>query len=139
MSITKTKNHAYTHDENRLRICLLCQEKKRAMLHINQSIKNLLENNVTYDPHDMRLPIAICIKCKATLSKAEKGSKKIILSDYVTFTPPQKETRSRDNKLCDCTFCNLARENGKSIKNKNKKIEKKKNRKNMFSVSISCG
>ena len=40
----KSKDHARSHSENRMRICLFCLKKKGKMMKIDGALRNKIEN-----------------------------------------------------------------------------------------------
>ena len=60
----KSKDHAYSHDENRYKICLLRFNKTKNMIKIEEALKEKMNDflNINYD--DKRFPAALCSSCK---------------------------------------------------------------------------
>ncbi|KAJ8679232.1 hypothetical protein QAD02_015019 [Eretmocerus hayati] len=127
-----TKDHAYSHAENRRRICVLCQGKKSSMKVIGASMKNLIQKFLSYNLEDDRLPAAICSACRIGVYRLSKGEKSVKLQfpDYSKYTyPPPEKLSSREAGICPCTLCCLARKNGRETWNRKKKfapVSKKK-------------
>lgn len=133
MNILQIKNHAMSHEENRLRMCTLCGKKhtgsKNRMFEISSVLNKLIVSFVNnYDINDERLPKAICGTCKVRLYTAAKNKRNglefsITLPDYSHFKKCYI-TRSSGGKICNCSLCHSVRDvdhyNFNSTKKQNK-------------------
>ena len=65
MPSLKFKNRAEFHEIQRLKICLICLEKKKYLLEIKGSLREKIEKIVSYyNASDKRFPKVICNYCK---------------------------------------------------------------------------
>jgi hypothetical protein len=133
----KSKDHAGSHSENRMRICLFCLKKKQKMIKIDGALRKKIENVIQYNHEDNRLPSVVCSACKINVHRCVNNSNNktsINLPDYSHFRPIHKNTRLKSAKICDCNLCELVRYPGhhnflKSIQvsgKKPRKLTKKK-------------
>ena len=102
------KNRA-THEENCLKICLLCFGKTKEMIPITETWEKRLVNVCKYDRNDDSLPKAICSACKRNLYRAKSNpSQKIKVKDLAELKPLRMETRGYSSEQCECGVCQLA-------------------------------
>ncbi|KAJ8666312.1 hypothetical protein QAD02_007974 [Eretmocerus hayati] len=107
------KDHAYSHAENRSKLCVFCLKVKSGMRVMGKCLREKISQLTVYDAEDDRIPNSICECCKIKLYQAFKfGKEKPILPDYSHFPFPSKNTRLKADKLCECTSCLLARKKG---------------------------
>lgn len=106
-----SKDHAGTHAENRLKICLICKGKPKSLHKLQPAVIGILENYTNYDFNDQRLPGAICVNCKFKIKKAEKANDNETLSRILPdYSELQLLRTLRSNsKKCICAICDLAR------------------------------
>lgn len=125
-----SKDHAATHDENRLKMCLFCLKKKNKMIPISGVLKENIEKLVTYDECDERLPSVVCDACRILIYreiKKELSLRTLKLRDYSNFKVMDPNTRSKIDKTCECTLCDLSRKPGHEnflVNPVNKKLKK---------------
>lgn len=134
---------AATHEENRLKLCLLCKKKRPSMIKLQAAIISKLQKNSDYNPQDPKLPAAICNTCKIKCYKASKTGDNIVLPDYSDFTKRVK----RSGFQCGCCLCSLIRhgfpnkskiasDNVKRLKNnvqkKNQRVKNNVQQKTLF-------
>lgn len=121
------KDHAYSHDENRRKICLFCLRKKgrngtNVMINITKDgkIEALVNDIFKYDADDQGLPNAVCRTCLNKLYASNKNKKKLLEPPKVSFNYKYMCTRQSDEGLpCNCLICQLARARpGVSVDNK---------------------
>lgn len=144
--LNKSKDHAGSHSENRMRICLFCLKKKGKMIKIDGALRTKIENVIEYDHEDNRLPSVVCSACKINVYRCVNNinnKTSIKLPDYSHFRSIHKNTRSKSAKLCECSLCQLVRKPGhpnflKSIQvsgKKTKNLTKKKCTKCLLELS----
>lgn len=103
-----SKDHSRTHNEARLKLCIICMEKKKELRKLTAEMIRILKTNSRYSESDPRLPQVICNWCKVKSTKASKGGKfEDIMLRYSDFT--LKPIRSLLDKKCDCKLCQLVR------------------------------
>ncbi|PAA49210.1 hypothetical protein BOX15_Mlig018049g5 [Macrostomum lignano] len=106
--------HALSHEENRLKICLLCYKKGSSMQRIgNASLKRIQAHFLpNYNANDEQLPAALCARCNKLLADVDKGIKApnvLPNSSEVVKVSPTKITRQSSS--CACKICETARFN----------------------------
>lgn len=130
-----SKRQALTHDQNRLKVCLLCLKKKKNMY----AIKNQLENDLhEYFPNyvdNEAIPAALCSSCKRRFyEKKCGGNNNLEFPDLSVFQLP-KNTRSRIDLKCNCKNCEIARSLPINISGKSKDFIESENGKNFLTLS----
>ena len=115
--LTLKKDHSCSHEENRLKVCLICGQKKKNLFEITNTLSELVNKYFLYDSCDKSLPKALCLFCKSKLYKyaSEKSPRTHLISPvYSSYNYINTITRSRSNEQCACKICLLARKKGKS-------------------------
>lgn len=130
------KDHSYTHDENRSKVCLFCL-KKRGRSGANQvreitkngQIELLVNGIFEYDASNTHLPNGICKTCLNKLYASKDQTKKLLEIPKMSYNCKTIKTRSSaDNVICGCLICQLARHRpGISKQNTSKTLQKIKN------------
>lgn len=128
--IKNKKDHAFSHVENRCRVCLLCSNKNKCMVKITEKLHNKLDNFIKIDLNDDRFPNVLCTTCSRKLYETcsiKNSNKKNCISfeikDYFKFLKTIRTTRSSVDKVCICHLCKLAQ-----ISNKGNALCRKKGR-----------
>lgn len=93
-----SKAHALSHDENRLKVCLLCFWKKKDMFPLTKTLKSNFENLYENYVDDSNLPGALCCTCRRNLYRAKENEKRK-LPDFSIFK--RIETRSKSDLNCN--------------------------------------
>lgn len=112
------KDHAYTHNENRSKICLFCLKKRGrngtnviVEIKTDGKIEALVNYIFKYKASDQSLPNGICRTCLMKLYSSKKQEKKLLESPKVDFNYKTVFTRQSSQELsCNCLICELARE-----------------------------
>lgn len=141
MSIKITKDHALTHEENRYKVCIICQRKKSVpqLRKISDVLRKLILKFFEYDIYDDRVPKSICLVCKKNIYSAEKKGdyKSLKIPDYSKYVKIVNSTRSKKNVVCKCTLCQISQNCGvpsNFTKNRNQKPKTK----NLIDIPLSC-
>lgn len=124
----KVKSRAASHEENRRKLCVCCQEKKENMLLLGVEMKKKIEAVSNYNSSDDRLPSSICTACRVNIYKAFKNGTKFTMPDYSKFLYVPKKRKSKgsdDSPSCKCTLCDLARTDVGYSRKKNRKPPEK--------------
>lgn len=104
---------AGTHEQNRYRMCFVCQEKPKNPTKIDGVVKKRLEDRFkNINILDCRFPAVICNACRMALIRAEKqksSANDLNLPDYSSFMPLKKNKRYGGKKNCDCSLCLIVR------------------------------
>ena len=96
-----------THDENRLKDCVLCFRKGKQMFSLKLKLKSDFEKIYTNYVDDNNIPRSLCSTCKRDISRTKQNNKpKRELPDFSMLIKIQ--TRSRDGVNCDCKVCMMA-------------------------------
>lgn len=102
-----------THEQNRLKVCLLCFKKKSNLRVISEKFAKVIRNHSLpyYDRHDEKYPKTMCHSCRIILTQHEKGEKNCnikVLHDYSTDTTVKI---TRKTPKCECLLCRVVRDN----------------------------
>lgn len=114
------KTHYVSHELNRLKICLYCLGKTKKMYPIAGDLKEkLLQLSPRFKSNvndNNSLPSAICSSCRRKVFFANQKDEANVRQnefdrlpelDTSKFTSQKKITRN--NLVCDCYLCELAR------------------------------
>ncbi|KAJ8672281.1 hypothetical protein QAD02_003540 [Eretmocerus hayati] len=130
---SRPKDHAYSHSENRSKLCSLCLKKKSGMRVVNETLQKHIQKIAVYNPDDDRIPNSICAPCKIGVYRNVKaGGKEIAFPDYSSFSHPLKSPRLNADRLCDSTLCTMARKSGKDK-------SPPKNKDSVKKICLKCG
>lgn len=98
-----------THEENRLKVCLLCFGKVKQAKHINNSLKQTIKDRYLpdYDESNEIYPKVLCGSCYIALYRCNKGEKlpKIQVHKY-----PDRRINLRTGSHVDCDICRVAQQ-----------------------------
>ncbi|KAK6171886.1 hypothetical protein SNE40_018309 [Patella caerulea] len=103
---------AFTHQECRLKVCLVCFQKGAGMKAVGPVLLGrkrqfYIEN---YDQSVIQLPGAICGRCRNLLLKVERGEKALEdLPEPYDFS--KILLTAITSPTCKCVLCEIAREN----------------------------
>lgn len=70
---------AFSHSENRCKVCFLCFRKQKVMIEIKGKLKSDLTNVITNYIDEENLPAALCSTCRRRVYEA-KASKTTLKS-----------------------------------------------------------
>ena len=72
-----------THAQNRAKVCLMCFQKGKAMRNITEGVLKQIHSFFisNYDPSELKMPNAICSRCRVLLGQTEKKEKQFVLVD----------------------------------------------------------
>lgn len=116
----KKLNHMASHEEKRLRVCILCITKLKVYIKISDNLKNKLECLTGFNLNNIKFPTVICQKCETMIYK----NRNVTLPDYSKFKDIEPTRLILDK--CDCYLCEIARKNNKfNLNKKNKKLKNK--------------
>ena len=77
-----SNNHALTHDENRLKVCMLCFRKGKQIFSLKLKLKSDFEKIYTNYVDDNNIPGSLCSTCKRDISRAKQKKPKRELPDF---------------------------------------------------------
>ena len=140
------------HEENRLKICLICLKKSKKMCLINEKIISFIIKIENYNLDDIKYPKVVCNVCKVKVYKcAKENDFSLNLTNLNKFSLLKQSTRNSDSIICKCFLCKLISEKSKYNffkktmkvvkKNSNIKVKKEKFEKrcpDCFNI-IGCG
>lgn len=110
--------NAYTHEENRFKVCYMCFKKQKEMFKITNPIKiHIISLTGEFIEKDS-IPAALCSSCRRNLFRDVANKKKVNSPDFSSFPPLKKHTRSNLNENCDCRLCEIARSIPVNLTNK---------------------
>lgn len=103
-----SKDHARTHDENRLTICLLCFGRTKEMFAIKGQLKKYVEKFYPNYSDDNSIPGALCSTCQRDIYRAKNDMKELKkFPDLSQFYA--RNTSSQNDSKCSCHLCELSR------------------------------
>lgn len=97
-----------THESNRSKMCLFCQNKPKTALPISGVIKIRIENLFSeYSASDLRLPKVICNACRQKLFYPYNNTcaSQIAFPDYSSY----QQVDTTEDQDCECSLCNIVR------------------------------
>ncbi|PAA78421.1 hypothetical protein BOX15_Mlig010790g22 [Macrostomum lignano] len=106
-------NYSKSHEENRLKVCLVCFKRGSGMQRIGKAALPRIQRYfyANYDLKNEFLPAALCARCQGLLLDIERGNRTSeALPAPFDFSKvvPTKETRGHPK--CSCCLCEIARE-----------------------------
>ena len=99
-----------THDQCRLKVCVLCVKKKPSVRPISSKVRDLIQCHIPglNFENDTRLPNAICNNCRGALQDSSKSHLLPEPQDYTKFTI-QCPSPSSPHNDATCLVCKLGR------------------------------
>ena len=102
------------HEESRRRVCLACFKKVKeteCLDSMSVSLQQRLQRLApSLDRTDDRVPLGLCLSCRAKMRRVEDGSSTFELVKLTAFLGSQP--RSSPRKDCCCTICKTASASG---------------------------
>ena len=106
---------AFTHNDCRKKICLVCNSTSKAVRPANSSVyKNIstLHSNVKFDTSDARYPSGICTTHRIILSSLPESLTEACKNQIsnLKFKHPNYDhviVLDPDSMVCDCALCIL--------------------------------
>lgn len=131
-----SKDHGFSHEENRYKICLICLRKTEKMFEINEhllkNLKSALNMEFVLEDH---LPASLCSSCKRNISfKLSKDNTRNVtlkLPDFSKFSDYEKRSSVTEKRMCSCYLCELARQLYKSKNKRKSNVTVSKSQKNV--------
>ena len=121
------------HDSCREKVCVVClrkgvknkfeRNKKLSELDVKLIRKHVHQN---FNANDPDYPCGLCPTCYIHLRKKEKGEHEVKL--HIKEFTPDRTQLLRSSDLCNCTICNIVREDSFEKQPLNRKSKKKKGR-----------
>ena len=110
MATRKSGNEKLTHDQCRLKICILCVDKKKGVGPISLKVRGFIKNHIPglNFENDPRLPNGICDKCRKNIQDPSKSHLLPERYDYSKFTVQHPTTSSPHNESA-CLVCKIGR------------------------------
>ena len=150
MACSSRHQRALTHEENRLKVCVVCMQKGDYKITdiVLQRIRQIFIEN--YDASEQCSPGAICGRCRALLIDIDNGKKNTnALPEVYDFSEIQpflrSSTRCTPNPLCHCKICLIAttksvpsRQKGRPRNEENRESLSSPRYKGVMKVCMNC-